>query len=149
MLVGRKLDGGLVIEISGQYGDPQCAPLFFPLQRELNDLFKKYCVDDYFVSLEKISIIFRISGEITDFEGDGPERFKFIRKGSEFTIDFVVPKFKWMGKSEIELRLLINDGLIKCFNIFIDRSISFNEMNDKDDLLRDVGLVLRDFVQLN
>lgn len=41
------------IQISGQYGDPQADDIFWPMQKKLNDYFKKYIIGGYFKRITK------------------------------------------------------------------------------------------------
>lgn len=134
-----------MIQISAQYGDPKAAKYFFPLQKKLNNLFIEYCVNDYFFSIKKLSVIFRVSGSIRDFCWDGPERFKYLNNQAEFTLDLSIPELKWKGKSVDQLKNLLKSGLIKCCTIFLEESFNLEELKNKGFFVRDFYRVLSEF----
>lgn len=68
------------VQISGQYGDIQTDDIFWPMQKKLNDYFKKYIVGEYFKSITKIAIVFRVSGKIWDFKSQGVESLRYLKK---------------------------------------------------------------------
>ena len=45
-----------MIQISGQYGDPKAPDFFFPLQKKLKNLSKKYLTGNYFESITKLQL---------------------------------------------------------------------------------------------
>lgn len=48
--------------------------------KKLNDYFKKYIVGEYFKSITKIAIVFRVSGKIWDFKSQSVENLRYLKK---------------------------------------------------------------------
>lgn len=67
------------IQISGQYGDPQADDIL-AYAKKLNYYFKKYIVGEYFKSITKNAIVFRVSGKIWDFKSQGVENLRYLKK---------------------------------------------------------------------
>lgn len=134
-----------MIVVSAQYGDPKSADIFFPLQRSLNDLFAIYMQKDYFYTIKTLAIVFRISGNLQRFNGDGPERSKYLKSNQMFTIDLVIPMRKWERQPESVVRTLISEGVNECVKIFIMRSKKERELKDQDAFMHDFRHVLKHF----
>jgi hypothetical protein len=100
-----------LIEFGGQYGEPRAASLLAPLQRELNLLFESFDLTFFFPNVKKISIIFRVSGKIRDFSGEGPDRPEAVNGGKELSIDLVIPAVRWRGAERSTLKRYLAGGI--------------------------------------
>lgn len=109
------------IQISGQYGDPQAGDIFWPMQKKLNDHFKKYIVGEYFKSITKIAIVFRVSGKIWDFKSQGVENLRYLKKTKTLTIDLVFSQSQWLNADLNELSEMIAQGTLQCFELMIKK----------------------------
>lgn len=135
------------IQISGQYGDPQADDMFWPLQKRLNDCFEKYIVNDYFESITKLAIVFRASGKMWDFESQGAECLRYLKKTNALTIDFVFTELQWSNADMAELKKIIAQGTIECLELMIGKSVKLGELADKGALLSDIEKSLDEFLQ--
>ena len=109
------------IQISGQYGDPQADDIFWPMQKKLNDYFKKYIVGEYFKSITKIAIVFRVSGKIWDFKSQGVENLRYLKKTKTLTVDLVLSQSQWLNADLNELSEMIAQGTLQCFELMIKK----------------------------
>lgn len=134
-----------MIVLSAQYGDPQCADVFVPFHRTLNDLFSIYMQGDYFYTIKELAIVFRVSGNIQRFNGDGPERSKYLKSRNMFSIDLVIPMRKWQRQSECVVRTLIADGINQCVKVLITRLEKARELKDLGAFTYDFHHVLECF----
>ena len=119
-----------MIQIRGQYGDPKAPDFFFPLQKKLNDLFKKYLKGVYFDTLIKLSIIFRVSGKVRDFDHVGPEKLKYLKKDNELTIDLAFSEEQWKNVDKEQFRKLVKEGVNECITLLLEKAESLNEVED-------------------
>lgn len=120
----------MLVQISGDYGEPKADDVFWPLQRELNHLFKQNDLEKCFETLRVFSIVFRVSGKITDFGAGGPEKIKYIKKKSEITMDLVFPESSWKGLSLIEVKGNIVGGLDDCLEEMCSKAEKLKEIKD-------------------
>ena len=135
------------IQISGQYGDPQADDIFWPMQKKLNDYFKKYIVGEYFKSITKIAIVLRVSGKISDFKSQGAERLKYWKKDKVLSIDLVFSESQWLGVNLSVVRKITAEGIKECLSLMMERAVKLNEVVDKEALMEDIENALADFLE--
>lgn len=135
------------IQISGQYGDPQADDMFWPLQKRLNECFKKHIVNNYFESVTKLSIVFRASGKMWNFESQGAECLRYLKKTNTLTIDFVFTESQWSDTNMTELKKIIVQGTTECLELMIQKAVKLGELLDKKTLLSDIEKSIGEFLQ--
>ena len=121
--------------------------LIFPLQRELNQALGEISSTDYFRTIERLTVIFRVSGDARDFEGDGPERLRYIKKENELTADLVIPADKWKVVPETALRIYIKDNFEVIWTWMIEKVESLEEGKDIQSLSQKVKAIMEKFGQ--
>ena len=136
----------MLIEVSGQYGDPKVSKLFWPLQKKMNECFDKCVAGGYFKSLSKIAIALRVSGEIWKFSPEGPGKLRYKRKENTITVDLVFLDKQWVGKEFDEVVREVVDGMRDCFSLIIERAKSIGELENESRLVEDVEVALKDFL---
>lgn len=102
------------IVVSGDYGEPKASKLLWPMQKKLNQCFERHIEGDYFNAISELSVVFRVSGMVTDFGSPGPDQLKFLKGGSEITIDFVISRESWFGVPEKTLKNFVARGMREC-----------------------------------
>ena len=135
------------IQISGQYGDPQADDIFWPMQKKLNDYFKKYIVGEYFKSITKIAIVLRVSGKISDFKSQGAERLKYWKKDKVLSIDLVFSESQWLGVNLSVVRKITAEGIKECLSLMMERAVKLNEVVDKEALMEGIENALANFLE--
>jgi hypothetical protein len=80
------------VQISGQYGDPKAWDVFAPMQSKINSEFDSQVTYTPTSNVTKLSIGFRVSGNIQDFESRGIELLKYIKKAKTITVDLAYSK---------------------------------------------------------
>lgn len=135
------------IIISGQYGDPKASRVFWPMQKKLNDTFEKYIKDDYFHNLIELSIVFRVSGKISNFKGDGPEKMKYLKSEPSITIDLTFPESAWRDVDRDTIKLKIVNGINSCFLLMLEKAEKLGEIKDNDAIRNDIELAISDFIE--
>ena len=134
------------VQISGQYGDIQTDDIFWPMQKKLNDYFKKYIVGEYFKSITKIAIVFRVSGKIWDFKSQGVENLRYLKKTKTLTIDLVFSQSQWLNADLNELSEMIAQGTLQCFELMIKKTEKLGELIQKESLLSDIDKAISEFM---
>lgn len=136
----------MMIQISGDYGDPRADGLFWPLQKRFNDCFGKHINGVYFSSLAMFSIVFRVSGKVHDFGSEGPERMKYIKKNSEIRIDLVFSEANWRGVDKDILKPDVAEKVQECLRLMLDKAKSLDEINDANGFNSDVKKAISEFL---
>lgn len=134
-----------MIQISAQHGDPKTPPIIRLCHKTFNDLFEEKMSAKYFSTVTILSIIFRVSGKITDFGGEGPERLRYVKKENEITIDLVIPEDKWRGVEPETIKHYIGDGVATCFDLLIAKAEATGEIDDPRIIKRDFDEVMAEF----
>ena len=136
----------MLIQISGQYGDPKADNLFWPLQKRLNDCFKKNIAGPYFIETKVFSIIFRVSGKVRDFGSEGPEKMKHLKKDSEITIDLVFPESSWRGADIPTIKVTVLEGVQTCLELILEKAEKLGDVIDMALFKNDVQKSLTEFL---
>lgn len=137
----------MMIQISGQYGDPRADDLFWPLQKALNDGFKKHISGAYFKAIVMFSIVFRVSGKVRNFGSEGPERMKHIKKDCEITIDLAFPENFWRGVDKNDLKVSVADGVRECLRLMLEKAQAIGEVEDAEGFKKDVDKAISEFLE--
>lgn len=135
-----------MIQVSAQYGDQRASKFLRPFHKQLNDLLGRIMLDTYCKNITKFSIVLRVSGTIWKFEGEGPEKLKFMSKKNEMTIDLVIPQSQWESQNNLEFKLYIANGIRQCFDIFLQRAKAEKELLDKEGVLREFNNTIKIFL---
>ena len=108
--------------------DSRASKLTSPLWLLLNRTF--YKKDAKFIYSDKLNffdIVFRISGEPDDFDGeDGPVRLKKSRGRDNVEMDFVVPMYKWQ-EYMVPVKARVVDKIIRWDIISDEKAYEFRE----------------------
>ncbi len=134
-----------MIEISAQYGDPKAADKIWPLHRKLNELFEAYAGNKYFRTVEKLTIVLRVSGRVRDFGREGPERLKFLKRDKELTVDLVIPDERWRDTSNDEFRRYLTEAVQAALLRLVDVARQKGELIQPDVLTSDLRKVMSAF----
>ena len=136
----------MMIQISGDYGDPQADDTFWPIQKSLNDSFNKHILSEYFKTIVMFSIVFRVSGKVHDFGSEGPELMKHIKKDFEITMDLAFPESCWRGVDKRELKVGVADGVRKCLGLMLEKAREIGEVEDSEGFKNDVEITISEFL---
>lgn len=134
-----------MIGIGGQYGGAKSGMDFIPLQKQLNKLFEKYVSDKYFKTVVKLGIAFRVSGSVTDFKSEGPERLEYLKKHKTITIDLVFKESDWRGVDKLEIKKKVESGVRASLELLIARAEKEKELLDKEKLVSDIEKAMTEF----
>lgn len=75
-----KQESNMEIQISGQYGESRASDVFWPMQKKLNECFENNIKGGYLKSILKFAIGLRVSGKLCDFQSQGAERLRYLKK---------------------------------------------------------------------
>lgn len=135
------------IGIAAQYGGPKDDKNFNLLHYQFNKVFEKHLRGPYFKTFNDFSIIFRVSGTITDFGFDGPERMKKLRSEPGITIDLSFPESAWKGVEEADIRGKIISGVLECLRLMTQKAKAMKELTDLDAFQQDLEKVFSEITE--
>lgn len=134
------------VELSAQHGDLESDAILWHLHKHLNELFLEHLERKYFESIERFSVVLRVSGDVQDFGGEGPERLQDLGDDQEVTIDLVIPKARWEGAPPAVLRRYLGEQLGYCFHRMKERAARVSEPISGTDFRADFEAVIAEFV---
>lgn len=138
-----------LIEVSGQYGDSGADSLFWPMQRRLNECFDEAISGFYMKTVEVLSIIFRVSGDLVDFGSAAPERLKYIKKENLLTIDLVFPRRDWRVADRRMVVKEVVEGIRACMKELKERAMELGELEDASALDKHFNSAMSKFCNEN
>jgi len=84
----------------------------------LRSLLTIHCAGPYSEDVIEFALIFRIGGELQEFNFEGCERLRRNRKAKYITVDLGFPSYRWKGKSDAQIRdyiiSAVEEGLVCC-----------------------------------
>jgi hypothetical protein len=130
-------DSQNILQVSAQYGDPFSTAVVRPFHKTLNQIFEITIRGKYFRSIEKLSIVFRVSGKIWKFAGEGPERVKLLKQSREITVDLIIPEGRWRDVPPAQLRDYLDVQIRQCFQVLLSRARKADELISEKSLVDD------------
>jgi hypothetical protein len=125
------------LDLFAHYGDSDAKEAIQPFQRDLINLFEKSLTGRYFRTVERLSVFLRVSGSIRGFEGEGPQRLKFLRRDHVITVDLVIPQSRWREVKRSEIHKILYLGVKDCVELLIQRAKKEGELLDESNLVSD------------
>lgn len=129
-------------QVSGGESDKAISPFHIKL---LELFYDPPELNGYFVTLKEFQIVFRVSGEGNDFDGDGPEFLKVSKKRKVISVDLTVPESKWKGRTKDEFKDYISTNVKKCFTLLLAKALELNEVVDQEKLIHDFSSSIQEF----
>jgi hypothetical protein len=76
------------------------------------------CKGPYCPEIDEFALLFRIGGELQEFDFEGCENIRRNRKGRHIQVDLGFPSYRWRGASDQEIRQYfahaVETGLLCC-----------------------------------
>lgn len=88
-----------------------------------------------------------MSGKLCDFQSQGAERLRYLKKTNALTIDLVFAESQWSDADMAELKKIIAQGVTECLELMIEKSAQLGELVDKGALLSDIEKSIDEFLQ--
>ena len=86
-------------------------------------------------------------GKLCDFQSQGAERLRYLKKTNALTIDLVFAESQWSNADMAELKKIIAQGVTECLELMIEKSAQLGELVDKGALLSDIEKSIDEFLQ--
>lgn len=138
-----------LVTIPAQYGGRHAHKKITNNSRNLRKLFDRYLAGNYFRTIRELCIILRVSGEMQDFKGEGPELFEYIEKDKCLKIDFAIPETRWKKVPVEEIKIYFIRGIIACTRILIEEAGKLNELTNENQFWCDFYQAVCCFLSLN
>lgn len=121
-------------QVSGDESDTAITSIHIKL---LDIFYNPPKLNGYFSTLNEFQIVFRISGDGHDFNGNGPEFLRVSNKYKAIRIDLTVPEARWKDLSKEEFKQHISKEVKKCFKLLLGKATKLNEVLELDRLNHD------------
>jgi hypothetical protein len=103
----------------------------------LMEIFREHMQGNYLINIKEFYIALRVSGDVVDYKGDGPERLRYMKKQGYISIDFVIPECKWNQVPCEAIKENFCKGIYECFYLMVERAEKANEFLDKQGMIND------------
>ena len=118
-----------MIDLGAQVSGKESYDAIHPFHVKLLEIFYDPPeMNGYFKNINEFQIVFRVSGEGTDFEGEGPERLKVSKKQKVISVDFTIPESRWKDINTKEFKIYISNGINDCFSVLRERALKLDEV---------------------
>ena len=118
-----------MIDLGAQVSGKESYNAIHPFHVELLEIFYDPPeMNGYFKNINEFQIVFRVSGEGTNFEGEGPEYLKVSKKQKVISVDFTIPESCWKNINPKELKTYVSNGIKDCFAVLRERALKLDEV---------------------
>lgn len=125
------------VTVGAQMGDKRASNVVTPHFMALKRMLNRFCAKEYSREVREFAFVLRVDGEIWHWNLEGCDRMRRSKKDRYITIDVYVPRRRWDGVEDTEIRKY----LAECFSEGLQRMISKLEQDkvavDGDALLED------------
>jgi hypothetical protein len=130
---------------AGQYGGIGASLFHMEYSITLRKIIEENMKGLYFKNVKEFYIALRVSGDVVDFKGDGPERLRYMSKHGYISIDFVIPMCKWRQQPRDAIKENFCKGVSECFYLMVKRAEKFDEFIDKQKFIDDFEKSMQEF----
>lgn len=116
---------------------------------ELRRLLADYCKGPYSPDVREFALVFRIGGEMQEFNFEGCERIRRNRKEKYITVDLGFPSSKWKGVTDSSIRKFLVEAVETGLRCCIRRLEKDRSPVDGDTLMNDFTKVKEIFLASN
>lgn len=134
-----------MIDFGASNGSTDAGKAIRPYIRELFQIFYEgKSSTDYFSTIEKLHIVFLVSGKNKDFGSEGTEGLKKVRGRPVIVVYFAIPQSRWEGVREDVFRGYLANCIKDCFLELYERARKAECVLDEKKLKEDfeTGLAL-------
>ena len=135
------------ITFGSQMGDQKAAEVVQPHLIELRKLLKKYCNIPYASEVVEFAPIARIDGEIWSWNFEGCQKLRINKRERYITIDVGMPKNRWEGISQIEIRRYLIENLKQALLLIVEKLKKEKYVLEEERLLKDFKKVEQEYLK--
>lgn len=111
----------------------------------LFQLFKKYCSTTYCDDLDCFSIQLSVSSKLHDYGEERVYNVRHNKKRNYISSEIVIPIGRWDGVPAEEIKNYLSSKVLNALELSIERAIKNKLKIDKDKLLNDVNIAIKEF----
>ena len=136
----------MMLQISADHGCSRSDRHIWPIHRGLNQAFERHFDASDLIDLDVLGIVFRVSGEIMDFGGEGPERLKHSKRDRDIAIDLLIPESRWKGQSPEAIQAYVIAGVRSCIDQLIAKATELNKLRDPEAYRQKAAAAVSDYL---
>lgn len=100
----------------------------------------------YSPTIDELSFVFRVDGDLAAWHFEGCEKLRINRKGRYITVDIGVPESRWQVEDEAQLRTYLANCVRQSAELMIAKLEKEKMDVDSKRLRRDLDAILKDYV---
>jgi len=135
------------IRIGAQMGDESASEVVTPHFMELKAKIKQICKKSYSDEIHEFSFVVRVDGEIWHWNLEGCARMRLHRRENYITIDLYMPRHRWDGVCDREIRVYLAEHVELGLNSMLSKLQREKISVDQSSLLHDFAKVKSAYLQ--
>ncbi|WP_019242749.1 MULTISPECIES: hypothetical protein [Bacillus] len=140
------MEGKPYIVFSTRFGDVQSALTVDPHITALSKLLDQFCNKVYSPHFDKFAPLGKIDGQSLAWGYEGCDGVKLYKNQRFATVDIIMPKNKWLNKTENEIRTFLTSYFEQALQLIV-RQIQMEDYHiDDEQLFADFSLVKQNYL---
>lgn len=127
------------ITVGAQMGDKRASNAVTPHFMALKQSFNQFCAGPYSSEVAEFALVLRVDGDIWHWNRSGCDRMRRSKKDRYITIDIYVPKERWDGVGDIEVRRYLVATAEEALQKMLDKLRRDKAPIEADALLTDLA----------
>lgn len=127
------------ITVGAQMGDKRASNAVTPHFMALKQSFNQFCAGPYSSEVAEFALVLRVDGDIWHWNRSGCDRMRRSIKDRYITIDIYVPKERWDGVSDIEVRRYLVATAEEALQKMLDKLRRDKAPVEEDRLMTDLA----------
>lgn len=127
------------ITVGAQMGDKRASNAVTPHFMALKHCFNQFCAGPYSSEVAEFALVLRVDGDIWHWNRSGCDRMRRSIKDRYITIDIYVPKERWDGVSDIEVRRYLVATAEEALQKMLDKLRRDKAPVEEDRLMTDLA----------
>ena len=136
------------ISFGSQMGDIRAADVVQKHLIELRRFLQIYCQDRYADKLDRFALVLRVDGDTWFWNFEGCQNLRLMRGKRYITVDIGMPRNRWEGASDLEIRRYLVKNLKNALHLIVSRLKKEYMEVDEEKLFFDFAKVEKEFLEM-
>ncbi|WP_108670431.1 hypothetical protein [Peribacillus acanthi] len=134
------------ITLGADIGGRDAAKVVEPYLNELVELLDRFCNKRYSSQLDEFAPFLRVDGDVCSWNFEGCEKLRLSKKHRYITVDIGMPRSKWEGIGEKEIKEYLINNLKEALELIVNRLKKERYPVNDNVLWVDFGKVKEEFL---